>query len=224
MKRKDRPPREELLERKMVTSLRGKKRGECQPIQTGDMTAILTLTLDSLKKNHGMPCVYEPTPAGLSRFSEETIDFFDYVNDINSDPELEKKLIPDIEAWCIYLGIARNTLFEYEKRGGEWGKLIGYYKNVIAGAKKQLAMNGKIPPVLFIFDSANNHQYANVSEFKVSSTSIVVNSEQTQLERDIVQQGLVWDEEKRDFIPIGENTNVDTGADNQSEEGTSTTQ
>jgi hypothetical protein len=95
---------------------------------------------------------------------------------------------------------------------------------MIASAKKQLALNGKIPPVLFMFDSANNHGYVNTNEYKITATSTVISSEQTQLERDIVAQGLVWDDEKKDFIPIGETNNVNSGTDTQSEESTSTPQ
>jgi hypothetical protein len=196
-------------------------RHECEPIKTGDMTASLTLILDSMRRYGGMPYKYPPTQEGLTLFVQRSEEFFDYVAKLNSNPEIEKKLIPDIESWTVFIGISRNTLFEYSKRGGAWTETINYVKNIINESKKQLALNYKIPPVLYMFDAANNHDYANTSEFKIQSTMIVNNGNQSALEREMISSGLTWNEDKGDFDIIeskGEFVNDDIRQENQGAE------
>lgn len=210
MSRPKKPTIEDKLQARMTSSLRNKKRGECEPIKTGDMTASLNLIIESVVKYHGRQCKYPPTSKGLDDFVQKSIDFFDYCNEVNADPELEKKLIPDVESWALYLGTTRTTIFEYEKRGGEWSEAIAFFKNAIGSAKKQMALNGKIPPVLYIFDSTNNHGYVNAAEFKMEAKTTVQTSEQTQLERELVDNNLAWNEETHSFEPItGEIIDVD---------------
>lgn len=209
MGRRKKPTREELLNYKKTSSL-NHKRGQCKDLKTGDLTASLDLALFSLKRTQGRPFKYEPTEEGLKRFTQESIDFLDYCNEVNKDLEEGQKLIPDIEAWAVYLGTTRMTIFEYEKRGGEWAKTINYFKNIIAQGKKELALNGKMAPVLYMFDSANNHNYINTNEFKITATSTVINSEQSQIEQEITNNGLVWDDQEKRFVPVtGETKDVD---------------
>lgn len=209
MGRRKKPTREELLNYKKTSSLNN-KRGQCKDLKTGDLTASLDLALFSLKRTGGRPFKYEPTEEGLERFTQESVDFLDYCNEVNKDMEEGQKLIPDVEAWAVYLGITRATIFEYEKRGGEWKKTIDYFKNIIAQGKKELALNGKMAPVLYMFDSANNHNYINTNEFKITATSTVINSEQSQIEQEITNNGLVWDDQEKRFVPVtGETKDVD---------------
>lgn len=194
-------------------------RHECEPIQTGDMTASLTLAIDSLKRYGGMPYKYPPTQEGLELFGQRSQDFFDYVARLNSNPEIEKKLILDVEAWCVYLGISRKTLFEYDKRGGAWSEYIQYVKNVINESKKQLALNYKIPPVLYMFDAANNHDYANTSEFKIQNNMILTRNDNGTFERDMISSGLTWNEDTNSFEAIetkGEIIDVDLRSEDPS--------
>lgn len=191
---------EELADYK-GTAGRGAKKAK--PIETGDMTAIMQLTIDSCVSRVGRPAEFPSTREGLDSFVTKTIEFFDYVRMINENPDLKQKLIPDIENWAVYLGITRQTLFNYQRRGGEWADTIEYFKGAIASVKKQLALNYKIPPVLAIFDFTNNHGYLNSSEFKVVSDTEPRNTEneEARLENEIRAAGLVWDEATKEFVP-----------------------
>lgn len=187
-------------------------RHQCEPIQTGDQTASLTLILDSLKKYRGRPFVYPNTQEGLELFVQNSEDFFRYAAELNARPDIEKKLILDVESWTVYIGISRKTLFTYAERGGAWAETINHIKNMINESKKQLALNYKIPPVLYMFDAANNHDYANTSEFKIQNTMIIGNNEQSALEREMISSGLRWDDTKGDFDIVeskGEFVDVD---------------
>jgi hypothetical protein len=195
--------------------------GVGEVIQTGDMTASLTLALDSLRRYGGKPYRYPPTQEGLELFVKRTEEFFQYAEDLNANPEIEKKLILDIEAWTAYLGICRNTLFEYSKRGGAWTETINYVKNLINGQKKQLALNYKIPPVLYIFDATNNHDYINAAEFKMQNTTMIIKTDESALEREMISSGLSWNESTGDFNAIetkGEFIDVDVQSEDKGNE------
>lgn len=179
-----------------------KNKGTCLPLETDDMTAILKMTIDKSVEHCGRPYHYAPTPQGLEQLIQNTIDYFEYVNSINANPELERKLIPDIENWCVFLGITRQTLFYYEKRGAEWFDCIQYYKNAISSVKKQLALNYKIPPMVYVFDATNNHGYVNSNEFKLTAQTESIDKDTNALERKIAERGLVWNEDTKEFEPI----------------------
>lgn len=199
-------------------------RHQCEPIQTGDQTASLTLILDSLSKYKGRPCKYPNTQEGLELFIQNSEDFFKYAAELNARPDIEKKLILDIESWTVFIGISRQTLFAYSQRGGTWAEVIDHIKNMINESKKQLALNYKIPPVLYMFDAANNHDYANTSEFKIQSNLIVNQGETTALEKEMVSSGLTWNEAKGDFDVIeskGEFIDVDIRSEDKGTESDS---
>jgi hypothetical protein len=71
--------------------------------------------------------------------------------------------IPDVEGLCIYLDTARQTLFDYERKP-EYSDTIKRIKDWIIYKKKQLAMRGKIPPAIYIFDAKNNAGYVDRTE------------------------------------------------------------
>ena len=175
---------------------------ECIPLDKDDMTAILDMTITTMKNRGGRPFEYPQTEQGLATFRENTIAFFDYVKQVNQNPDLERKLIPDIEAWATYLGITRTTIFNYEKRGGEWAQTIQTFKNAMASIKKQLLFNYKIPPMVGVFDLTNNHGYVNSNEFKLTQT-LEVNTHKNDLEKAIDEYGLEWDSVKEEFRPRG---------------------
>lgn len=193
---------EERVESHRSSHLPNTRYGMGEVINTGDMTASLTLALECMKKYGGRPRRYEPTQEGLEQFVANTEDFFRYAEELNSNPSIEKKLILDIEAWTAYIGISRSTLFEYSKRGGGWTETINYVKNLINGQKKQLALSYKIPPVLYIFDACNNADYANASEFKITGNmnNLVIHGNVNELEREMMGGGLVWNSETGGFI------------------------
>jgi len=179
-------------------------KAKCLPMETDDTTAILDMIIDKSTERMGRPCQYPNDKKGIESFIENTVSYFEHVNAVNSNPDMERKLIPDIESWAVYLGITRATIFNYEQRGNEWREIIAYYKNAIASVKKQLALNFKIPPMIMAFDFCNNHEYINTSEYKLTAKVESTDIETNKLERELVERGLVWDEEKKEFVPFSE--------------------
>lgn len=150
-------------------TIRTYNKGECQTLDRDDLQAITTLAVTSLSQYKGVPAKYPNTPQGLADFVQKSQDFFTYCNEINADLEPEKRIIPDVEAWCVYMGIVRSTLHEYGKRSETWKNAIDMVKTAIMSAKKQLAMRGKIPQMIAVFDWTNNHSYVNTSEFHLKA-------------------------------------------------------
>lgn len=178
------------------------KRFVAKPIEADNtLEAVLNITIESLKI--GRPPAYQDSEAGLSEFKENTIAYFQYVKDTNANPDIEKMLVPDIEALCTYLGITRQTLFTYERqRGSSWQDFIKQTKNAIAACKKELAFHQQIPPVIAMFDLTNNHSYVNSSEFRIEPISDKAPEKHLSLEEQIQQAGLVWSDEKGEYIPM----------------------
>lgn len=88
-------------------------------------------------------------------------DMFETWRDGFTNPDTDD--IPDVEGLCIYLDTARQTLFDYEKKT-EYSDTIKRAKDWIIYKKKQLAMRGKIPPAIYIFDAKNNAGYVDKTE------------------------------------------------------------
>ena len=148
-------------------TIRTYNKGECQTLDGDDLQAITRLAVASLREYKGIPAKYENSPQGLEKFMEKSRAFFEYCDEINTELEPDKRIIPDIEAWCLYLGIVRSTLHEYSKRSETWKNAIDMVKTAIMMAKKQLAQRGKIPQMIAVFDWTNNHGYLNTSEFRL---------------------------------------------------------
>lgn len=67
-----------------------------EPIEADNtLEAVLNTTIESLKQ--GRPPAYPETEQGLEDFRQETINYFKFVRDTNANPDVEKKLVPDIE-------------------------------------------------------------------------------------------------------------------------------
>lgn len=173
----------------------------CKPLETDDMTAILDMAIEASNSRMGRPAEYPYTTAGLDAFIQKTIDYFEYVNSINANPDLERKLIPDIENWAMYLGVTRQTIWAYQNRGKEWKDTIEYYKNAIAAVKKQLALNYKIPPMVYVFDATNNHGYVNSNEFKLTQGKPET-EQKDNIDEKIRAAGLIWNEDLQEFEPM----------------------
>lgn len=164
------------------------------------LDAVLNMTIDSLKQ--GRPPAYPNTEQGLEDFKQTTINYFQFVKETNANPDIEKMLVPDIEALCTFLGITRATLLTYEKqRDSSWQDFIKQTKNAIAACKKELAFHQQIPPVIAMFDLTNNHSYVNSSEFRIEPIDNKAQEKQFSLEEQIQQAGLIWDDEKNEFVP-----------------------
>ena len=52
-----------------------------------------------------------------------------------------------------------------------------------------------------MFDLTNNHSYVNSSEFRIEPISDKVPERQITLEEQIQQAGLVWNDEKGEYVP-----------------------
>lgn len=137
-----------------------------------DEAAVLHMTTIILENLGGRPCIYPDTEEGLKTFIENSKGYFSYLESANNKLEERQQIIPDIEGYCLWLGIERTTLSRYRKRDSEWGEVINLFKNAIAVSKKQLALKGKIPSVLAVFDLVNNHDYFNTNSFTLECSDI----------------------------------------------------
>lgn len=105
----------------------------------------------------------------IQDFRAIIVSYFDYITDSNNDGA---KLIPDIEGFCCYAGICRDTLNDWEHtRNPEFVETIRAFKNAVASYKKQLALKGKIPPIVFATDFNNNHGYTQKQEINISANT-----------------------------------------------------
>lgn len=164
---------------------------------------------------------YEDSQEGLERFRKDSENYLTYVQATNESAAQNNTggAIPDIEAWAAHLGITRMTISRYERRGGDWETTIANMKGIITACKKQLALAGKMPPVLAIFDLTNNSGYINASEFKLTteapkeSKQITLEEWEKIIDSEPEPPKLLFDnyeesEEKQptlDYSPIGEN-------------------
>lgn len=70
--------------------------------------------------------------------------------------------IPNIVGMYLYLGFAsRQSLTDYEKKGGRFLHVIKQAKSKCYQTKFQKAMKGEINTTVFIFDAVNNHDMFN---------------------------------------------------------------
>ena len=121
---------------------------------------------DVVQQRRGQPPKY-PT---VNSFVDVVNDYITYINDTFNSTGVE--LIPDIEGFCAFAGICRDTLIEWENsRPPEYSDTIKVLKTQIAAYKKQLAMRGKIPPVVFAIDMNNNHGYVQQQAIDIRATN-----------------------------------------------------
>lgn len=150
-----------------------------EQLEGDELQAILAVGMRGLAKTarKGPAALFPRTPEGLEGFKRESYAYLQYVQEVNSSVQEGGRLhlIPDVESWAAYMGITRETIRRYEAtRGEEWSQAIQQIKGIITACKKQLALQGRLPPVLAIFDLTNNSGYVNSSEFRLKP--------QTQLE------------------------------------------
>ncbi len=144
-----------------------------EQLEGDELQAILAVGMRGLAKTarKGPAALFPRTPEGLDAFKRESYAYLQYVQEVNSSAQEGGRLhlIPDIESWSAYMGITRETIRRYEAtRGEEWAQVIQQIKGIITACKKQLALQGRLPPVLAIFDLTNNSGYVNSSEFRLS--------------------------------------------------------
>lgn len=110
---------------------------------------------------------YPATSEGLEEFKRKSVAYLRSVMLECECGDLQNTPFPNVESWCAYLNISRMTLSNYSARSEAWADAIKEVKTVIASAKSQLADHGKIPPMTWVFDAANNFHYHNTSEYKL---------------------------------------------------------
>lgn len=151
---------------------RGQNMPSLKKIATTTSGTEIKATLDAAIRAFKQGIVaYEDSQEGLERFRKDSESYLTYVQATNESATQNNTsgAIPDVEAWAAHLGITRMTINRYEKRGGDWETTIANMKGIITACKKQLALAGKMPPVLAIFDLTNNSGYINASEFKLTT-------------------------------------------------------
>ena len=159
------------MRKDIMSEIQTYNKGSYLALESDDLVTVTRLVEDSLKRTKGKQAKYENSEHGLNLFMERATDFFAYINEVNGNPGLEKKLIPDVENLCCYLGITRKTLAQYRKRNEQWEQAIDLVKDGIMACKKQLVQTHRMPPLVFIFDAVNNFSYINATEFHLSTES-----------------------------------------------------
>jgi hypothetical protein len=101
-------------------------------------------------------------PPRFSTPEEMQEAFYDYQDEFKEGGSLVDE-IPDVESFCYYIGSYRELLMEYERKP-LFSRTVKEIKDWLQYKKKQLAMAGKMPPAIFIFDAKNNAGYVDKTE------------------------------------------------------------
>lgn len=102
----------------------------------------------------------------VEQLEEGIMQYWDYLMKAN---ENKINLIPDVEGLCAFLGITRKTMWEWERNNTRgFTATIEQAKNDIAACKKQIGLQGKIPPLVLAMDFNNNHGYTQRQEVVVT--------------------------------------------------------
>lgn len=119
---------------------------------------------DVVIQKTGQPPKYPTVESLINKYTEYLL----YIYEANT--ERGGDLIPDIEGFCSFADISRDTFNEWERsRPPEYSDLIKRIKTDIAAYKKQLGMHGKIPPVLLAIDFNNNHGYIQQNKLDINT-------------------------------------------------------
>ena len=122
-----------------------------------------------ITKNYGRHKYYIDHPDAFDR------EIYKYFVDIQIKNENGIEITPDIEDFCLFVGVSRESLQKMRFANAEIGKRVEAVRNAIAACKKQLAMDGKIPPVVLAIDFNNNHDYVQAkSEVQISHNTVDV--------------------------------------------------
>lgn len=181
-----------------------------------DLNAITKMGIEALKTyNPHKPFKYPETSEGLELFKSKTLEYLEYVDSVNSNDDMSKKVVLDIEGWCTYLQITRKTLHVYyHDRGNSWKDFIDYFKTLITAYKKQLAFSNKTPSIFAIFDlvngSAEDGFYRNTNSIEVRATTNESNNYLLPSER---LERLKLDYSKPPVIGLEDNDNEDNDDD-----------
>lgn len=134
------------------------------PIEQNEMITILEFAKAATKRM-GRPPIFE----SVEELQEAIEGYWDYLIKANNNGNA---LIPDVEGLAAFLHIDRSTLFDWERTNyNGFSTTIKETKNYIAMSKKQLALHGKIPPIVFATDFNNNHGYTQKQQLEISTPS-----------------------------------------------------
>ena len=100
-------------------------------------------------------------PVGRPPKFETPKAMLDAYNEYESN--LAQGEIPDVEGFCVYADSYRDMFSTYEAKE-EFSDTVKKIKNRIYAKKKQLAMQNKMNPTIFIFDAKNNFGYKDKTE------------------------------------------------------------
>ena len=158
-------PYDENTVRKQVY-LRYKEGVHYVPVDQNQMSVLLDFERRCRHNNRGFSkTVYDDAQVFLG----VTDAFWDIMNEYN---ENQTRFMPDVEAFCASSEIDRTDLMEWKngviKKPIELRIAIKDLLNSIAMCKKQMALTGKIPSIVFATDFNNNHGYTQKQETLVS--------------------------------------------------------
>lgn len=175
------------------------------PESLDDMTQVIKMGLEALEESKGKQAKYPATKQGLEALYKQGMSYFERINQINESRDKESKLVvPDFEGLAIWCKVSRVTLFNYANRGGEWTELIDLFKTLITSARKQMTTTFRVPPMWEVFNLTNNAGYLNTSEFKLIAQTTPEQEKAARLETQLDENGLIWDEEAQEYIPVSE--------------------
>lgn len=104
-----------------------------------------------------------------------------------------------VEGMTLALGKSRQTLWEWENDPkSEAGNIVSRAKELINCLLTQWSMDGKMPFPYTIWLQKNHFSY---SDNKVLEIKPYTEKEPISLEKQLEDSGLIWDEEKGEFIP-----------------------
>jgi hypothetical protein len=172
---------------KIQTYRRFKDGIDYTPVEPDEMRAIIGLATNHLKRG-GRPPVF----SGLEELQGAIQAYWDYISTQNDQGI---KLIPDVEGLCCYIGISRETLNKWENANYQgFGDTIKASKNAIAACKKQLALHGKIPPIVFATDFNNNHGYVQKQSLEVTANNPMGAEQNQKALEDTITASIVLEE------------------------------
>lgn len=91
-------------------------------------------------------------------------------------------IYPDVEGVCSYLNVSRSTMMKWKNQNvNGFGETIEQLFTNIAAVKKQIAMHGNMPALIFMADFNNNHGYINTAKMEVQQTNATAIPDATSL-------------------------------------------
>lgn len=107
-----------------------------------------------------------------------------------------------VEGMVLALGKSRQTLWEWEHDNeSKAGELVRRAKELINTLLTQWSMDGKMPFPYTIWLQKNHFSY---SDNKVLEIKPYTEKEPINLEKQLEDSGLIWDEELEEYIPADE--------------------